>query len=128
MSDEVTRKIPEYQEYRKKVGEAKFDAFEKKYYWTDQGKYVSHAAPAVVFLQYATQERFITAARAKLYAEVVSEPKRLKVYEAPHSLNAENAEARRDRIAFLTEQLQLKPISAAAIAAVPELEQPPAPN
>ena len=40
-----------------------------KYYWTDQGKYVSHAAPAVVFLQYATQERFITPERARRYTQ-----------------------------------------------------------
>jgi dienelactone hydrolase len=125
MSDEVTRKIPEYQAYRQEVGTEKFDAFEKKYYWTDQGKYVSHAAPAVVFLQYATQENFLTPERAKLYAAVVSEPKRFKLYEAPHALNAE---ARRDRIAFLTEQLKLKPLAADVIAKIPDLYQPPTQN
>lgn len=125
MSDEVTMKTPEYQEFRKQVGVEKFDAFVEKYSWTDQGKYVSHAAPAVVFLQYATEERFITPERARLYAAVVSEPKQFKLYEAPHALNAE---ARRDRIAFLTKQLKLKPLSAAAIAGVPELYQPPAPQ
>ena len=93
-----------------------------KYYWTDQGKYVSHAAPAVVFLQYATQEKFITPERARLYAAVVSEPKRFELYDAPHALNAE---ARRDRIAFLTEQLKLKPLPAAEIAGIPDLYQPP---
>lgn len=125
MSDEVTKKAPEYQKYREDVGVEKFDAFEKKYYWADQGKYVAHAAPAVVFLQYATQEDFITPERARQYAAVVSEPKRFKVYEAPHSLNAE---ARRDRIAFITEQLKLKPLPASVIAAIPDLEQPPRPN
>lgn len=125
MSYEVTRKIPEYQEYRQKVGAEKFNAFEAKYSWADQGKYVSHAAPAVVFLQYATQEKFITPERARLYAAVVSEPKRFKLYDAPHALNAE---ARRDRIAFLTEQLKLKPLSAAVVASIPELYQPPEPN
>jgi hypothetical protein len=92
-----------------------------KYSWTDQGKYVSHAAPAVVFLQYGTQEKFITPERARLYAAVVSEPKRFKLYDAPHALNAE---ARRDRIAFLTEQLKLRPLSAATIAGIPDLFQP----
>jgi dienelactone hydrolase len=125
MSDEVTRKIPEYQEYRKQIGVEKFEAFEKKYYWTDQGKYVAHAAPAVVFLQYATQERFITPDRAREYAAVVSEPKRFKLYEAPHALNAE---ARRDRIDFLTERLKVRAVSSAALAAVPELFQPPITN
>jgi len=125
MSDEVTMKTPEYQEYRNQVGAEKFDAFNAKYWWTDQGKYVSHAAPAVVFLQYATQEKFITPERARLYAAVVSEPKQFKLYDAPHALNSE---ARRDRIAFLTEQLKLKPVPAKVIAAIPDLYQPPTQN
>ena len=125
MSDEVTKRAPEYEAYRKEVGVEKFDAFEAKYSWADQGKFVSHAAPAVVFLQYATQERFITPERAKLYAAVVSEPKRFKLYDAPHALNAE---ARRDRIAFLAEQLKLKPLAADVIAKIPDLYQPPTQN
>jgi dienelactone hydrolase len=126
MSDDVTMKTPEYQEYRQKVGPEKFDAFLAKYtWWTDQGKYVSRAAPAVVFLQYATQEKFITPERAKLYAAVVSEPKRFKLYDAPHALNAE---ARRDRIAFLAEQLKLRPLAPDVIAKIPDLYQPPTQN
>lgn len=121
-SDEVTRKIPEYQEYRKQIGVEKFEAFEKKYYWTDQGRYIAHAAPATVFLQYARQEPFLDPKWVPLYVDVVSEPKRFKLYDAPHSLNAE---ARRDRIAFLVEQLKLKPVSEAVIMKVPELVQPP---
>lgn len=121
-SDEVTRQIPEYQEYRKQIGVEKFEAFEKKFYWTDQGRYVANAAPAVVFLQYAKQERFLDPKWIPLYAAVVSEPKGLKIYDAPHALNAE---ARRDRITFLVEQLKLKPVSPAVVAAIPDLEQPP---
>jgi dienelactone hydrolase len=125
MSDEVSRKTPEYQQYRQEVGPEKFDAYMEKYSWTDQGKYVSHAAPAVVFLQYGSQEKFLTPERAHLYAAVVSEPKRFELYDAPHALNAA---ARRDRIAFLTEQLKLRPLPAATIASIPDLSQPPAPN
>jgi len=125
MSDEVTLKAKEVQDYRQKVGPEKFDAFVAKYAWLDQGKYVSQAAPAVVFLQYATQERFLNAERDKEYAAVVSEPKRFKLYDAPHALNAE---ARRDRIAFLVEQLQVKPVPATMIASIPDLVQPPEPN
>ena len=33
----------------------KFDAFVAAYAWADPGRYVAHAAPAVVFLQYATR-------------------------------------------------------------------------
>lgn len=125
LSDEVNSKSKEYQEFRQKVGPEKLDAFVAKYYYLDQGKFVSHAAPAVVFLQYATQETFLTPELARQYAAIVSEPKRFKLYEAPHALNAE---ARRDRIAFLAEQLKLKPLSAAVIASIPDLYQPPAPN
>lgn len=122
MSDEVGRATKEFQEFRQKAGAEKVDALIAKYSYLDQGKYVSHAAPAVVFLQYGSQEKFLNAERARLYAAVVSEPKQFKIYDAPHALNAE---ARRDRIAFLTEQLKLKPLSAALVAGIPNLYQPP---
>lgn len=125
LSDQVSIKSKEMQDYRQRVGAEKFDAFMAKYAWLDQGKYVSHATPATVFMQYASQEPFLTPERDREYAAVVSEPKRFKLYDAPHALNAE---ARRDRIAFLTEQLDLKPIPPQAIAAVPELVQPPEPK
>ncbi len=124
-SDEITHQTKEFQDFRQKVGPEKVDAFMAKYYYLDQGKFVSHAAPAVVLLQFATEETFITAERAKQYAAVVSEPKIFKLYEAPHALNAE---ARRDRIHFLVEQIKLKPVSDASIAAIPNLYQPPSPN
>jgi dienelactone hydrolase len=125
LSDESDLKSKEGQEYRQKIGPEKVDAFQAKYAWLDPGKFVSHAAPAVVFLQYATQEKFLTPDRARAYAAIVSEPKRFKLYDAPHALNAE---ARRDRIAFLTEQLKLKPVAPAVIANIPDLFQPPDPN
>ncbi len=125
MSDEVDMKSKEYQDYRQKVGPERFDAFAAKYYWLDEGKYVSHAAPAFVFLQYGSQEEFLNPDRAQEYEKVVSNPKRLKIYNAPHALNAE---ARRDRIQFLAEQLKLKPLPPALIAAIPDLYQPPEPK
>jgi len=125
LSDESDLKTKEVQDYRQKVGAEKFDAFTHKYAWLDPGKFVSHAAPAAVFLQYASRETFLTPDRARAYAAVVSEPKQFKLYDAPHALNAE---ARRDRIAFLTEQLKLKPLPPGVIAKVPDLEQPPEPK
>jgi dienelactone hydrolase len=125
LSDEVDAKQKMFQDYRQKIGAAKFDAFAAKYSWMDAGKYVSHAAPASMFLQYATDEPFLTADIAKQYLEIVSEPKKLKVYEAPHALNAE---ATRDRIVFLAEQLSFKPPEATAVAAIPALFQPPWPT
>jgi hypothetical protein len=122
LSDEVDMKSKDWQEFRKQIGPEKVDAFAAKYSWLDQGRYVAHAAPASVFLQYATKEDFLTPERAREYFAIVSEPKILKFYEAPHALNAE---ARRDRIAFLVNDLNLKLPDPAAIARIPELVQPP---
>jgi len=124
LSDEVDMKTREYQEYRQKVGPEKFDAFVAKYWWLDQGKYIAHAAPAFVFMQFATQEKFLTPEHAKQYLKIVSQPNMLKSYEAPHALNAD---ARRDRIEFLTKQLKLKRLDPAVIASIPDLYQPPEP-
>ena len=125
MSDEVDKKLGGWEQFRQQVGPEKFDAFVAKHSYLDQGKYVSHAAPAVVFLQFATREQFMTADYARGYEKLVSEPKRFKLYAAEHALNAE---ARRDRIAFLTEQLKLKRLPAKVIDSVPDLYQPPRAN
>ncbi|HEV2903713.1 MAG TPA: hypothetical protein VGW32_01625 [Pyrinomonadaceae bacterium] len=125
MSDELAQSTPEFQEFRRKIGAEKVDAMIKKYHYLDQGKFVSHAAPAVVLLQFATQEEILTPERAKQHAAIVSEPKIFKLYEAPHALDAQ---ARRDRIRFLIDQLRLRPLSDARISAIPDLYQPPSPN
>ena len=125
LSDELDLKTKEVQDYRQKIGPEKFDAFTAKYAWLDPGKFVSHAAPATVFLQYGSQEKFLSPEHAREYAVLVSEPKRFKEYDAPHALNAE---ARRDRIAFLTEQMNLRPGDPKLITAIPDLPQPPEPK
>jgi dienelactone hydrolase len=124
-SDEVARQGKDWEEFRQKVGPEKVDFFVRKYDYLDQGRFVSHAAPAVVFLQYGSRDSGISTERAQQYAAVVSEPKKLKIYDAEHNLNAE---ARRDRIHFLIEQLKLKPVPESIIAAIPNLYQPPQPN
>src|SRR5258708_3022399 len=60
LSDQVDMRSKEFQDFRKQVGPEKMDAFLAKYAWGDQGKYLAHAAPATVFLQYGTQEHFLT--------------------------------------------------------------------
>jgi dienelactone hydrolase len=125
LSDEVDKKSKAFQDYRQKVGPERLDAFMEKYSWMDAGKYVSLAAPAAVFLQYATDEPFLDESMEKGYFAVASEPKKLKIYVAPHALNAE---ATRDRIAFLAEQLSFKAPEPAAVAAIPALAQPPWPK
>src|SRR5579862_9772382 len=103
--DDTFKKSPMYEQYRQKIGAEKFDAFQAEHAWGDTGKYVSHAAPAAVFLQFASDEQFVTPEMDKDYFAAVSEPKRMKIYKAPHALNAD---ATRDRIAFLAEQLSFK--------------------
>src|ERR1700674_226156 len=122
MSDEITQQTKDFQKFRQKVGPEKLDALIAKYSYLDQGKFVSHAAPAVIFLQFSNQEKAFSPESARRHAAVVSEPKQVRFYDAPHALNAE---ARRDRIQFLTEQLKLRPLPAAAIASIPNLYQPP---
>ena len=125
LSDEIDLRSEEYRNFRAKVGPERFDAYVASHGWLDPGKFVAHAAPATVFLQYATQETFLTPARAREYAGKVSDPKRLELYDAPHALNAA---ARRDRMAFLTEQLKLKPLARDVIDRIPALVQPPPPG
>ena len=126
LSFEADKKTKAFQDYRQKVGPEKFDTFAARYSWTDEGKYVSHAAPAAMFLQYAANdEPPLNGDTVRQYLKVVSEPKKLKVYEAPHALNAE---ATRDRIAFLAEQLSFTMPDAKVINAIPPLVQPPWPK
>jgi len=122
LSDQVDMQSEEFKKFREEEGSAKFDAFTSKYAWLDPGKFVSQAAPAFVLLQYGSQEKFLNPKRAREYAAGVTDPKELKIYDAPHSLNAE---ARADRVAFLIEQLKLKPLDPALVAAVPAVWQPP---
>jgi dienelactone hydrolase len=126
LSDELDMKTEEYKQFRQKYGPEKFDEKIAKRAWLDPGKFVSHAAPAVVFLQYGTHDSpFLSPERARQYAALVSEPKQFKLYDAPHALNAE---ARRDRIAFLCHQLNLKPLDPSLIAGIPDLPQPSDPT
>jgi hypothetical protein len=125
LSDEADKKTKDYQDYRQKIGAQKFDAFAEKYAWADAGKYVSHAAPATVFLQYAMHEPFGNADLFKQYADVVSKPKEFKLYDAQHALNPE---ATHDRILFLAKQLSFKAPDGKAIDSIPPLSQPPWPK
>lgn len=68
------------------------------------------------------QRRTISEAIAKRYSDLVSEPKKLKIYKGPHALKAD---ATRDRIAFLADELSFKPRDAKAIVLLPALNQLP---
>lgn len=125
ISAEAAVKTPEFQNFRQKTGPEKVDAFVAKYSWTDEARYIAHAAPASLFFQYASQEKFLTPDLAKATFALASQPKQMKLYNAPHALNAE---ACSERIAFLAQQLQFKSPTPEAITAIPELPQPPEPK
>ena len=125
ISDEAMVKTTQFQSFRQQVGPEKVDAFLAKYSWADQGKFIARAAPASLFFQYATKEDFLTPDLAKATEALASEPKQIRIYDAPHALNAE---ARHDRIAFLAQQLQFKPPASEVIARIPDLPQPPEPK
>lgn len=122
LSDEVDLQTDAYRRYRDKVGPERFDAFVAAHPWSDPGRFIKHAAPATLLLQFATQEAFLTAEHVQKYLPYVSDPKTFKLYEAPHALNAE---ARRDRIAFLARELGFRPPRDSELDAVPALPQPP---
>jgi len=86
-----------------------------KFAWMDTGKYVNHAAPRLCFAV-ANGRAVFEREMAKRYFEIVSEPKKLKIYEAPHALNAE-AHARSHRFSCGAAFLQAP--GTAAIAAIP---------
>lgn len=70
----------------------------------DPINYIGHVAPSALFLQFGKKDTYPTEQKAIQYAEVASQPKVVKYYDAGHALNDE---ARRDRAAWLREQIGL---------------------
>jgi hypothetical protein len=62
---------------------------------------------------------------AQHFYSIASEPKMLKVYDAPHALNAE---ARHDRVEWLQKELHLRSVDYKALDKLPELPQPVLPG
>jgi hypothetical protein len=125
LSDEVDRSSKSFKEYRRKVGPERLDAFMKEHAWLDAGKYVSSAAPATCSCNTPATSLFSMRRWRRATSESSSEPKKYRIYKAPHALSPE---ATRDRIAFLSEQLSFKAPPPAAIDGIPALVQPPWPQ
>ncbi|SRR5579864_3593901 len=68
---------------------ARLRAFAARCDWREGGKYVSHAPRAAV--QCAIEELFLNGGREKRYFEIVSEPKKLKIYQTPRALSLRSA-------------------------------------
>jgi hypothetical protein len=71
----------------------------------DPVNYISHVAPAALFLQFGKTAGYPTEENARLYSDKASKPKLIKFYEAGHALNDE---AKRDRAVWLRQQLGLR--------------------
>jgi hypothetical protein len=104
---------------RERVGVEALRQYFRKYAWDDPINFISHSAPAAVFLQFGRQDKPITEKMARRYFALFSEPKKMEFYDAGHGLN--NI-ARRERAQWLRERLSLKAIDQAALARIPELK------
>jgi dienelactone hydrolase len=125
LSDVEDVKTKQYQDYRKQVGDARFDAYLATYSWADPGQYISHSDGIPKLLQFATDEPFLNRQQAERYLPHVSEPKVVHFYKAQHALSPE---ATRDRINFLSSELKFTRPRPDLVASIPALTQPPWPK
>lgn len=110
---------PRMVEARKKVDVAKVEQQMRANAWADPGAYAPFMGPAPALLQYGLKdEEWVPIADAKNFVAGAAGSKEVKFYDADHALNAD---ARRDRIAFLARQLKFAPPSASVIASVPQI-------
>jgi pimeloyl-ACP methyl ester carboxylesterase len=73
----------------------------------DALRFVGHAAPIALLLQFANFERYFDKLSEQHYVDAASEPKKVLWYDTGHELN--DPQALRDRYAWLAEQIGLKP-------------------
>jgi len=71
----------------------------------DADRYIGHAAPAALLLQFARYDRYVTEEQANRYAAAASEPKTVRWYECGHEFNDGKSAA--DREDWLAKQLSL---------------------
>jgi hypothetical protein len=66
--------------------------------------YVSYAAPAALFFQFANKDKYISKDVANAFSAAASKPNQVKWYDATHDMNVE--EARNDRREWLARKLR----------------------
>ncbi len=81
------------------------DVYQQAVEELDPVRYVSNAAPAALFFQFAKTDHFITTEAATAFFDKASRRKQIKWYEAQHDMDVESA--RNDRRAWLTRELRL---------------------
>lgn len=103
---------------RKEVGDVQLEAYLSKFPWNDTVHFVRHSSPSAAFLQFGEKDEPLPPHIARLGFSKFGEPKRMKLYDAGHELNAD---ARVDRVAWLVERLGLEDVSEGALRAIPPL-------
>lgn len=84
------------------------DAYRRFMAAVDPVSYLPHATPAAIFFQFGGRDRFINQETSNQQVDAASQPKKLGWYaDAGHTLNAQ---ASRERVDWLTEELDLKPL------------------
>lgn len=73
----------------------------------DAIRFVGHAAPVTLLLQFANFERYFDKTSEQHYVNAASEPKKILWYDTGHELN--DPQALRDRYEWLAKQVGLKP-------------------
>jgi len=110
---------PRMRKVRQRIGEETLRRFFRQYAFDDPVFFVSHSAPAAVFLQFGRHDEGISEKSARHYYDLFAEPKKIEFYEAGHALDSA---ARLDRVQWLTERLALREVNKAELARVPELK------
>jgi dienelactone hydrolase len=82
--------------------EGKLEAYLSRIATIDPDQYVKQASPATILFQNGRRDENVPVEEAAKYHQAASEPKAVKWYDTGHSLNDE---ARRDRIAWLSQLL-----------------------
>ncbi|HEX5705355.1 MAG TPA: alpha/beta fold hydrolase [Pyrinomonadaceae bacterium] len=100
-----TSTVPAIVETRKSLTKEQQENYFKTMVVVDPINYISHVAPAALFLQFGKTDHYPTEENARLYSEQASKPKLITFYEAGHALNDE---AKRDRASWLRRQLGLR--------------------
>jgi cephalosporin-C deacetylase-like acetyl esterase len=104
---------------RQRLGDEALRDYFRKYAWDDPVHFISHSAPAAVFLQFGRQDKQTPEKTARRFLELFGEPKQIGFYDAGHALDGE---ARRDRAQWLRQRLGLKPVDDMALARIPQLK------
>ena len=95
--------------FRQKYTAEQFQKYKEAISPLEAVHFLPHAAPAALFMQFATKDVYISPLAARQYWEAASQPKEQHWYNCDHSLN--DPKALLDRDLWLETQLSLRPVT-----------------